>query len=191
MRIPHRKTLPFIVAGVTASALIGSTFLIWQEQLWAWIAVLADAGKVQAMFAVLGSWAPLVSIGLLTLQAMIAPLPSMLLIAANGVILGVWAGTLISWIGVLAGALASYWLGRWLGDSTLRRWVDERHYRWLDVMRSNRGFLVVVAARLMPLVSMDFRSGGTRSKCMPDTPLPVVHSSDPGDSHAVHRSQRR
>lgn len=108
------------------------------------------------MVAALGPWAPLLSIGLLTLQAVIAPLPSTLLIAANGAIFGVWAGALISWTGVLAGALASYWLGRLLGDRALRRWVDERHYRWLDVMRGDRGFVVVLAARLMPLVSMDF-----------------------------------
>ena len=152
----RRDALPFVVAGAIAAGLIGATLLWWREWLRAWIAITVDATNMQAMLATLGPWASLMSIGLLTLQAVIAPLPSTLLIAANGAIFGVWKGVLISWIGVLSGALASYWLGRWLGDNALRRWVDKRHYRWLDTMRNDRGFVVVLAARLMPLVSMDF-----------------------------------
>lgn len=50
-----------------------------------------------------GLWTPLVSILLMVLQSVLSPLPGSLVAAANGALYGIWWGTLLSWIGGMAG----------------------------------------------------------------------------------------
>ncbi len=52
-----------------------------------------------------GMAAPLMSILLMILQAVIAPLPAFLITASNGFIFGVFWGTVISWVGDMSGAI--------------------------------------------------------------------------------------
>lgn len=102
-----------------------------------------------------GLWTLAVSIVMMILQAVIAPLPSTLIIGANGVIFGVWQGVLLSWFGVLAGASVSYWLARWLGREFIVRWFGTKHIQQVDRMSERDGFWIVLMARLIPIISLD------------------------------------
>lgn len=112
-----------------ATGSIAILLLIWRQQLWSWLAMNFDSTRLRAFFTELGDWGPLVSIVLLTLQAVIAPLPGTLLIAANGAIYGVWCGVLISWVGVLAGAMAAYTLVTGRLFTCLRGRANASHHR--------------------------------------------------------------
>ncbi|MEM8530780.1 MAG: TVP38/TMEM64 family protein [Chloroflexota bacterium] len=102
-----------------------------------------------------GLWTLVVSLIMMILQAVIAPLPSTLIIGANGVIFGVWQGVLLSWFGVLAGASMSYWLARWLGREFIIRWLGTKHMQQVDQMSERDGFWIVLMARLIPIISLD------------------------------------
>ncbi len=103
-----------------------------------------------------GIWTPLISTALMIAQAVVAPLPSPLIIGANGIIFGLWWGGVLSWVGGMMGAVTSFWLARAFGQSFVSRFVDSKHLQQIDQMSETHGFWIVFFARLTPIISMDF-----------------------------------
>ena len=125
----------------------------------AWRALNVDrVADVAAYVRGFGLWAPAISLALMLLQSVIAPLPGSLVAAANGVIFGVWWGTLLSWVGGMLGATASFWLARWLGQDLVARWFGRAHLDRLEQIGAAQGFWLILIARLTPLVSFDLIS---------------------------------
>jgi uncharacterized membrane protein YdjX (TVP38/TMEM64 family) len=108
------------------------------------------------------SWgvaAPLMSIMLMILQAVIAPLPAFLITATNGLVFGVYWGTVISWIGAMCGALVSFTMSRLFYKSFSGKIRSHRKgIEYIDRLSSKYGFRVILAARLLPFISFDFIS---------------------------------
>jgi len=102
-----------------------------------------------------GPWTPIVSVALMVLQSVLAPLPGSLVAAANGAIYGVWTGTLLSWAGGMAGGLVTYALGRGARTALTSRWGDTPLWRRFHDISATHGFWVVLIARLTPIVSLD------------------------------------
>jgi membrane protein DedA with SNARE-associated domain len=71
-----------------------------------------------------------VGVGLLVaLENLIPPIPSEIVLSMAGFLAGEGrVGLVLVWItatlGALAGAVALYWLGRWLGEERLKHWLD-------------------------------------------------------------------
>ena len=110
-------------------------------------------------FRSLGLWAPLISIVLMIIQGILAPLPSFVITAANGLAFGVPLGILISWSGGMAAAIVMFLLARILGASFVERVTKKNEI--LD--KANRysgenGFFLILVARLVPIISFDFIS---------------------------------
>lgn len=116
----------------------------------------ASSDEAAALLRDFGIWTPLVSVALMVLQSVLAPLPGSLVAAANGAIYGVWWGTLLSWVGGMAGGLATYALGRWSGSVLVQRWKDSPLWQRLTDIGAARGFWIVLIARMTPIVSLDF-----------------------------------
>jgi uncharacterized membrane protein YdjX (TVP38/TMEM64 family) len=108
------------------------------------------------------SWglaAPLMSIILMTLQAVIAPLPAFLITAANGLVFGLYWGTIISWTGAMCGALVSFMMSRFFYNSFSKKIRGHRRgLEYLERIESKYGFRVILTARLMPFISFDLIS---------------------------------
>jgi uncharacterized membrane protein YdjX (TVP38/TMEM64 family) len=106
-----------------------------------------------------GAAAPLMSILLMTMQAVIAPLPAFLITAANGVVFGMYWGTLISWAGAMCGALVSFMMSRLFYKSFSEKILKhKRGIEYLERLESKYGFRVILTARLLPFISFDFIS---------------------------------
>jgi uncharacterized membrane protein YdjX (TVP38/TMEM64 family) len=104
----------------------------------------------------LGWIGPLVSIGLMMLQSIIAPLPSFVIAAANGMVYGIFWGTVISWIGGMAGAMLNFWLARRLGYGYVQKLAKKSKVLGrIDQISGKNGFAVIIIARLLPIVSFD------------------------------------
>lgn len=124
-------------------------------------AILQD-GSLTDFKRLILSWgvaAPLMSILLMILQAVIAPLPAFLITASNGLIFGVYWGTVISWVGAMLGAFVSFMISRLFFETFAKRLLGEKKsMKYLDRISSKYGFKVVLIARLLPFISFDFVS---------------------------------
>ena len=157
--LTRRRPTAWAVLLIVAALLILAT-LAWTGWLQAaWRALNADSiAGVAAYVRGFGLWAPVISLLLMLLQAVIAPLPGSIVAAANGVIFGVWWGTLLSWVGGLLGATADFWLARLLGQRVVERWFSRARLERIEAIGESQGFWLVLLARLTPLVSFDLIS---------------------------------
>lgn len=149
---------PIVWVGLLAALSLGVVVAVNAPamlDLWRTLVPETLAGTAEALQR-LGRWAPVVSIVLMVLQSVISPLPGSLVAAANGALFGVWWGTLLSWVGSMAGAVVTYALGRWLGERAVARWGTTTRWGRLEDLSDEHGFVVVLAARLTPIISLDF-----------------------------------
>ncbi len=110
-------------------------------------------------FRSLGIWAPFISIALMIAQGIIAPLPSFVITAANGLAFGIPLGIIISWTGGMAAALVMFLLARILGASFVEKITKKSDL----LAKANRysgenGFFLIFVARIIPIVSFDIIS---------------------------------
>ncbi|WP_020006830.1 TVP38/TMEM64 family protein [Salinicoccus albus] len=133
--------------------------------------ILLKEGDLQNLLTWIRSWgvfAPVVSIFLMVLQAIAAPLPSFLITGANGMVFGVFWGIFISWIGAMAGAVASYYLAAVFGEAVFSKKYKEKNWlKKLEHFNGKHGFVIVLVTRLIPVVSFDlisYAAGLTRMK---------------------------
>lgn len=83
--------------------------------------------------------------------------PSSLLSITASITYGIWPGVLYIWTGALGGATSGYFIGRFMG----RTIFSKRQIPWNNRMRyllENRGFLVVLVLRLIPLMGFSMLS---------------------------------
>jgi uncharacterized membrane protein YdjX (TVP38/TMEM64 family) len=144
----------FLLAGVLVLALL--IIVIGQSGAVRHVFSAASPDEAAAILREFGWWTPLVSVLLMVLQSVLAPLPGSLVAAANGAIYGIWKGTLLSWVGGMAGGLVTYALGRWLDTVIAHRWKATRLQQRLVEVSSSRGFWIVLIARMTPIISLDF-----------------------------------
>lgn len=124
-----------------------------------WRMVSADSiERVATYLRSFGVWTPLASLGLMVLQSVVAPLPGSLIAAANGVVFGIWWGTLLSWLGGLLGGSLSFAIARCFGRGVVARFVAKGQLERADRLSATDGFWLVLVARLIPLISFDLIS---------------------------------
>lgn len=106
-----------------------------------------------------GILSPIISILLMVFQSLVAPLPSFLIAGANGIVFGIYIGSIISWIGGMVGAIVSLYLSRWFGEKIfLSLKKEQRMYKKIERLSGKHGFFIVLIARLIPIISFDFIS---------------------------------
>ena len=116
------------------------------------------AGRVDALGDRLGSyglWGPIISLGIMVLQGILAPLPAFVVSFANGLALGTFAGWLISLAGHILASSVCFALARALGRRRVESLVSTRALgsadRWLERWGPHAIFLT----RLAPGISFD------------------------------------
>lgn len=72
---------------------------------------------------------------------------------AGGAMFGAALGSLLSWLGALGGAAIGYWLARWLGVRSLRRFL-RRHGPLRQLADHERSFAAMLRLRLIPVVPL-------------------------------------
>ena len=117
-----------------------------------------DVTAVAALLRSYWPWTPLISLLLLTLETLIPPLPAWPMLVANAAIYGIWGGIALSWLGGLTGAVAMFWLARLFGRGALRRLVKPEHVELVDTISREKGFLILLVARILPITSLDILS---------------------------------
>jgi len=152
-----RHRLRFLVAALLvtiAGALVLAGPAI-QPLLKSWIPSLQLTGPAITEFIrSLGGWGMAASIGLMILHSFV-PFPAELLTMANGLLYGPWLGILITWIGAMLGAYASFGLTRLLGRPFVEKVLSPAHLRQLDDWSQRQGVATLLLSRLVPLISFN------------------------------------
>lgn len=119
--------------------------------------VLIDESLTKSVeeFTRSGPSRPLIATVLTLLLALdvFLPVPSSLIATASGVLLGFMQGSLVTWMGMQAGALIGYALGRSAGRGAARRFVGEGELRRAEHSHCRWGGFSLVVSRAVPVLA--------------------------------------
>lgn len=141
---PYRgRFLLFLKIAIAFSA-IALIALVWR------LSPLGEPGKIAQSITAISDrpWAPLAVIAIFLLAECVA-FPVTLLIFATIAVFGGWGGALLAGAGAMVSAIATYFVGQWMGARFLRRFIGPRINRVRRVL-SDRGVLAVAAVRVVP-----------------------------------------
>ncbi len=102
-----------------------------------------------------GIWAPIVSSVLMVMQMIIAPIPGQFITFTNGLLFGVWWGTLLSWSSAMIGAGLCFGIGRAFGRTAVEKLIGNSSLRMVDRFFDRYGTHAILIARLLPFVPFD------------------------------------
>jgi uncharacterized membrane protein YdjX (TVP38/TMEM64 family) len=119
-----------------------------------------DVDALRDYIVSFGVWAPFVSLLLMVLQAVAAPIPGFLVIFANGLAFGVFWGGLLSLLGQTLAAVVCFGLARQLGRKPVEALVGKLGLASTDGWVARRGPYGVLLARLIPGMAFDAISYG-------------------------------
>jgi uncharacterized membrane protein YdjX (TVP38/TMEM64 family) len=134
--------------GAAASALLALIlvpFALFEERVNALSAGLVTPERSPAAAAL--------AVGLLLASDVVLPVPSSILSTASGALFGWLFGALVSWLGMTAGCVAAWGLGRWAGRTGLRRLVGEAELERATRLASRHGAKALVLARPVPVLA--------------------------------------
>ena len=111
-----------------------------------------------------GAFGIVLSILLMALFCII-PVPSEFLMIMNMKVLGVWWGILLTWIGAMIGAVAVFFLSRYMGTRLLQAFVSTERLNQVNTWISKRGAFSLLIARLVPLpfIVVNYAAGVLKS----------------------------
>jgi uncharacterized membrane protein YdjX (TVP38/TMEM64 family) len=98
-----------------------------------------------------GAWAAALGVALLVGDVLL-PVPSSVVMVANGALFGVPIGTLLSLLGSTGATLFGFWIGR-RGGKMLDRLVPPAERERADLLLQRWGMLAIVVTRPIPLVA--------------------------------------
>ncbi len=131
-----------------------------------------DKDRMVALFEHLRGewWSPVLLVGLYCVAAPMG-LPASPLLIAGGMVFGFWLGSLYNMIGLVAGAMAAFWVGKSLGREAIVQLAGNR-LRKAERLFEKRGFWPLVQIRFLPIPS---RSSAT-PRPSPESPAGATSS---------------
>jgi uncharacterized membrane protein YdjX (TVP38/TMEM64 family) len=122
------------------------------------ILVAGDGAEISSYLRSFGVWAPIASLCLMVLQAVAAPVPSVLITFANGLAFGVFWGGLLTVAGQTLAAAVCFWIARTLGRDSVAALVSTFGLTTVDRWITRWGAPGIAIARLIPGLSFDLIS---------------------------------
>ncbi len=115
----YRKiVVRLIIFAIALVAILGVFYLV--AHLLGWTQMTKE--EIQDLLASTGATAPLIFIAMSFLQVTLIPIPSNITILVGSYLFGVWKSFLYSYIGIMAGSLFAFFLGKTLGKPFVH-WV--------------------------------------------------------------------
>lgn len=126
-------------------ALLLVPFAVFESEMNAWTRALLDSGQAKPVLAV--------AIAALLASDVFLPVPSSLLGAAAGYLLGLVPASLICWGGLTAGCGLGYFAGLWAGGASAGRFVTESDLARVAAARERYGDWMLVLFRAVPVLA--------------------------------------
>jgi uncharacterized membrane protein YdjX (TVP38/TMEM64 family) len=115
----------------------------------------SDREHLRTWLTAWGVWAPVFFIAIQAAQVLVAPIPGEVTGLLGGFVFGPWWGFAYSMIGLTAGTLGAFGVGRWLGSATVRRLVSPDVWRRLGFVVETEGAILCFALYLIPGLPKD------------------------------------
>ncbi|MCR4753897.1 MAG: TVP38/TMEM64 family protein [Lachnospiraceae bacterium] len=115
----------------------------------------ADVEAVKEYIRSYGTLAVIVSMLLMVLQSVAAPIPAFLITFANSAVFGWIAGAVISWTGAMLGAALCFGLARLFGRDFVVKLTGKSALQSVDQFFVSYGAKSIFIARLLPFVPFD------------------------------------
>ncbi len=145
-------------------ALVGLVVLAAALGLWLGWGEGLTVQAVERTIRSWGLWGVLASIGLMVAHSFV-PFPAELVTFANGLVYGVFWGTVITWTGAMLGAFAAFGVARGLGRPFVEGMVAGRDWHALDDWAAREGWQVLLISRFIPVIAfnlINYAAGLTR-----------------------------
>ncbi len=113
---------------------------------------------IQEYFDSFGIIAPLVYVGIVTIEVVVAPIPGLMLYAPGGMVFGGFLGGLLSLLGNTLGAGIACQLIRVLGGKRFTSWLEQGRLKTYHERLSRSGMWLILLLRVNPLTSSDLVS---------------------------------
>lgn len=148
-----------IIAGIIATAGLGCLY-IFRVPLWAhtqhYYLLLTDREQCKAFISSFGMAAPAVFIAFQILQVLFAPVPGEATGFIGGYLFGAGKGFLYSSIGLSAGSVINFFVGRILGRHYVRRLVPADKLRRFDAILRRQAVAVIFILFVFPGFPKDY-----------------------------------
>jgi len=164
MRLSDRANRLLSLIGFPALLVaLGITAFAFRVELWTfWRSVESIRSWVDSA----GPWAPLAFMGLQALQVILFIIPGDIVQLAGGFAFGLWAGTLWSVLGILAGSVFNFFVGRLLGRRFAFAALGPERMRRVEAATSgNRvaiGFFLLYVVPGIPKDALTYAAGASR-----------------------------
>lgn len=120
-----------------------------------WLFAQVEAADIQGFVAGFGPWAPMVYMGLFALLPAVF-FPVAVLALAGGLLFGLWAGSVYTFLGAMVNCTVMFWLARTVGYEKVKAMVEaklsEKWQNRLAAAAGREGFLLLIILRLIPAV---------------------------------------
>ncbi len=141
----HGASLRWLLLGLALLALVLVPFAIWEEPVTAAVEEFVASGRSRLTTAL--------GLGLLLCADVFLPVPSSLLASASGLLLGFADGALVNWLGMQAGALLGYAVGRSAGRAGARRLLGDTELERAASCHRAWGGVSLIASRAVPVLA--------------------------------------
>ncbi|HZI13105.1 MAG TPA: VTT domain-containing protein, partial [Myxococcus sp.] len=112
-----------------------------------------DAAAQRFLEARPPAWQVALAVAGLLAGDVLLPVPSSLVATASGGLLGFWAGTAASWLGMMGGCAVGYGLGAHAGTAALRRTAGEAEAHRLPRASERLGPWFLLVFRAVPVLA--------------------------------------
>lgn len=120
------------------------------------VRLYADPELMRVHLHAWGGLAPLVFIAIQALQVIIAPIPGDVTGFLGGYVFGERLGVIYSTLGLTAGSLLAFGMGRWLGAAVVQRLVRRAVWNRLGFIVEAEGAILCFVIYLIPGLPKDF-----------------------------------
>src|SRR5215216_3793841 len=142
---------------VTCSFVLITLFLLqlFREPLVSMMQWFRDPKAVSAAVQQSGVWGPTILFVLFVLQVFFAFIPGQALMIASGYIYGFIGGMLITWISLVIGGQAAFWLARRYGRRFAEKWIASAVLDRLDNQAAGQSIGFFAITLVLPLFPND------------------------------------
>ncbi len=160
MPLPRHTGSFWLAAAILICSVAACLLFIYRAPLWeralAIFRYLSDRRAVEAWVAGWGWGAPLIFMALQILQVLLAPVPGEATGLIGGYLFGAGASFVYSTLGLTAGSLLNFALGRYLGRHFVRRWIPVFYLERFDRLVRHQGIVALAAMFIMPGFPKDY-----------------------------------